>query len=209
MMNPKIWKTLVCSMCLATYPAARVEAQPAAPFFGGILNVEDKRVMDEAKTRIEIERKRPVTLKLRRGAGQAAPTGAVEVELVRHGFPFGINAGRSHQNGRYSATVEKVSGELFNRMVGGGLWGEQQKQIDGPHQFAYVDYKLRLAEKLGMDSRYHALFYFRDGSIPPRWSSEVASEAAWWRLMEEHLKAVGERYGDTFAAYDVHEAFRP
>jgi GH35 family endo-1,4-beta-xylanase len=204
-MSRKIGKTLACSLLLAALPAAHAEAQQVKPaFFGGILTPEDRRVMDEARARIETERKRRVTLKLLGGAGQPSPAGTVEIALVRHDFPFGVNAGRSHKEEKFADKIETVSAGLFNRLVGGSFWGEMQKQKDGPYDFSFIDYKLRLAEKLGMDSRYHAVFYFREGNIPPRWSSEVASSDEWWRLMEQHVKAIGDRYGDQFTVYDVH-----
>ncbi len=184
-------------------PSAWAQGAQGAAFFDGTLDESDRRVMAQARARIETERKRAVTLKLLNANGTPV-TGGVEVALVRHAFPFGVNAGRSHKDSKFGAQVETAVGGLFNRMVGGGFWGEQQKRVDGPHDFSFADYKLQLAQKLGMDSRYHAVFYFRDGHISPRWAPQVASEAQWWKLMDEHLRAVGAHAGDKYAVYDLH-----
>jgi GH35 family endo-1,4-beta-xylanase len=175
-------------------------------FFDGVDDAEGRRVMEDARERIENIRKGDFSLTVTDEAGRPVP-GIVTIKQVRHEFLFGGSMAyammvREHpQLKRAYQSALKVAEDLFNVVSLNCHWGPTQKAKNGSHDFSETDWKLQWAKENGLQARGHGLIYLGPSYIP-KWAKEVQSTEEWWELIEQHIKAIAEHYRGDFIEWD-------
>ncbi len=177
-------------------------------FFDGVDDAESRRVMQQARERIEEVRKGDFTLLLVDEAGQPI-AGDVVIEMSEHEFLFGgamtysLDLRGSPLMAAAYRAAQEVAKDLFNIVAINCHWYDLQPTIDGPHDWTDTDWLINWAKENGFTIRGHSLIYLRTPIPAPRWIGEVESTEQWWQLVDAHFKAVAERYGDDYPEMDV------
>lgn len=173
------------------------------PFFDG---TDEKTIalMAGARDQIEEVRKGDFTLVLTGENDQPISARAV-IELESHDFDFGTNLFGFHKipdSDPAKQTSMKAIREVFNTVTVCDYWSQNQKKPDGELNWGSPDYGYDLAEKLGKNSRHHALLFGF-----PRWFHHFKTEAEMWQVIEQRIRNVAVRYGDKITEVDVINEF--
>jgi GH35 family endo-1,4-beta-xylanase len=175
-------------------------------FFDGVDDAEGHRVMEEARQRIEEIRKGDFSLTLV-DESDTPVTGNVIINQVQHEFLFGA-AMRATQALRGNKQMEpawlqarKVVKELFNVVTVNCHWGPTQPTMS-IHDFSETDWMLQWAKENDLQVRGHALVYLNPAAYIPKWTNDIKSTEDWWALLEQHIKAITERYSGDFIEWD-------
>ena len=178
-------------LCLAIAPSA-------AGFFDGV-DAASRPVMDRAKRDIEQHRKGNFVIRLV-DENSSPLKGDAVIELKEHAFTFGANLFGFHkladQDPARRAAI-RVIDELFNTVIVCDYWSQNQRVKDGASDWSAPDYMLDWARQHGKRVRYHALIYGF-----PKWLKGLSTEE-YWRLMEERIRRVAERYGQGVFEFDA------
>jgi len=169
----------------------------AAQMFDGV-DEASKPVMEQAHRRIEQIRKGDFQVRVVDEAGKPVP-GDISIRLVRHEFRFGASTlGMPKQEPSLREKALAVVDELFNTVSIVNYWSVYKKSPNGEPDWNESDRMLSWALDHGKNMRFHAMLYG-----PPRWVAQVNSTEEWWRLIEQRIREVAERYGKQIHEYDV------
>jgi GH35 family endo-1,4-beta-xylanase len=178
-------------LCMAFSP-------PASGFFDGV-DAASRPVMARAKADIERNRKGDFVVRLT-DRGGAPVKGAVVIELKEHDFAFGANLfglQKLADGDPARRAAESAIDELFDTVIVSDFWFDNQRTKDGPSDWSIPDGMLDWAGRHGKRARYTALIYGF-----PKWLAG-RSRDEYWRLLEERIRRVAERYGGRLAEFDV------
>lgn len=169
----------------------------AAQSFDGV-DEASKPVMEQARQRIEQIRKGDLQIRVVDAAGKPVP-GEIAVRLVKHEFRFGASTlGITRQEPALREKALSAVDELFNTVSIVNYWSVYKKTPGGEGDWTEADSMLAWALDHGKTMRFHAMLYG-----PPRWITQVPSTDEWWRLIEQRIREVAERYGRQIHEYDI------
>lgn len=197
----------------AQFPALELGAAPDLTLLGP----EERAVIEEADSRAESLRTRPLRL--------LAPPGAeVRVELVRHGFPIGVAMElRKFQLEEDLQWYSELASTYFNFAV---LESEAKWKVTGPEpgvrDYSQTEPVLEWGEEWGLDIKGHVLVW---GNAPPLSSSGIPqwvldlfpdtnlSESAREELrglLEDHVRDSVARFEGRIPVWDItNETLQP
>jgi len=137
---------------------------------------------------------------------QTKPGAQVQVEQIRHEFWFGATVPTGMFTGRMSdADIAKVK-EIFASHFNAGVieaafkWHDMEKER-GVVNYAIVDSMLRWADAAGLPLRGHCIFWGIPNRVQP-WLKELSDDDL-RRELQQRGRAIGARYRDRFAEYDL------
>jgi len=148
-----------------------------------------------------IARNRMGTLVIR-----TTPGAHVTVEQIRHEFWFGATLPTGMFTGRASpedlAKFNEIFASHFNAGVieGAFKWHEMEAE-KGHVNYSAVDSMLTWADQQGIPLRGHCIFWGVPNRVQP-WVKEL-SDAELRRAIQQRARAIGARYRDRFAEYDL------
>jgi len=161
-------------------------------------------LMEKAERAIEKVREGDFILEFKDDEGNHV-SGPAVIELVSHDFDFGANLFGFHQmeeNDPLKETALKAIDTLFNTVIVCDYWGTNQKELNGPLNWQSPDHGFKIAAELDKKSRYHALIFGF-----PRWLHHYETGEAMWGAIEERIRHVADRYGDSIREVDVINEF--
>ena len=157
-----------------------------------------KPVMAAARSRIEAIRKGDFQIKVTDATGKPF-AGRAAVRLIRHQFRFGASAyGIPRLPETARTRTLGVIDELFNTVTVTNYWPENEPVRGGERNWADADWMVKWAGEHGKTMRFHSMFF---PSV--KWLREVRTTEEWWRIVEERIRAIAERYGARIHEYDV------
>ena len=178
-------------------------ASTLSGFFDGTDNETDS-LMRDAHAQIEQVRKGDFSLEFVDQHGNPVNASTV-IELESHEFDFGTDLFGLHQipdSDPAKQTALKAIDSLFNTVIVCDYWTRNQSKNNDNLDWESPDYGFQIAEQYGKRSRYHALIFGF-----PRWLHEYTTEEEMWQVLEQRIKNVADKYGDTIAEVDVINEF--
>jgi GH35 family endo-1,4-beta-xylanase len=174
-------------------------------FYDGILDHEGEQLMDEARERIERIRKGDFKLRLVDEMGNPVE-GKIDVQHVQHEFLFGTAMTAAFTKGygatpKTTAIAKSVAEELFNVVTINCHWGLTEPEM-GTYNWSLQDAMFDWADGAGLQARMHALIYMNQHYMP-KWRDQIKSTEEWWKMIDQRIATVAERYGDRYTVYDV------
>ncbi len=137
---------------------------------------------------------------------QARPGAKVQIEQIRHEFWFGATVPTGMFTGRMSAEDQKKFNEVFTSHFNAGVieasfkWHDMERER-GVVNYATVDAMLRWADTAAIPLRGHCIFWGIPNRVQP-WLKDL-SDAELRRELMQRGRAIGARYRDRFAEYDL------
>jgi GH35 family endo-1,4-beta-xylanase len=203
-----------CSLAAAEMPQKgpkTIKAGPTPPttpeggiFFDGAAGAEGKAVMDAARQRIEKVRKGNFVVHFVGPDGKPV-SGNAQINLKWHEFKWGglmSGAGYPGVASPAQTTALKVTDELFSLVGVANNWKEVEPIRGGPLNWEKTDADVAWAKQHDKEMRVHCLIYDFEPKIPV-WRNQIKRQAEWWPLIDNHIRAVAERYGNDIEEYNV------
>lgn len=178
-------------------------AQGKYPFFDGT-DEKTEKLMAHAEKQIEKIRKGDFKLEFVDGNGEAV-RGIVSIELEAHNFDFGANLygfEKLADSVLAKQVAVKAITNVFNTVIVSDYWSRNQPTSSSIPSWVAPDYQFQLAKKLDKRTRFHALIYGH-----PNWLHEYKTKEEMWKLIEQRIRSVAERYGDKITEVDVINEF--
>jgi endo-1,4-beta-xylanase len=173
-------------------------------FFDGALGADGKAFMDKARQQIEKVRKGDFTVHVVGPDGKPV-AGHAQVKLLWHEFKWGgllAGAGFPGSDTPAQSKALGVMDELFSLVGVANNWKTVEPVRGGALHWEQTDKGVGWAKEHGKSMRIHCLIYDFQPEIPV-WCNQIKSEQEWWPLIENHIRAVAERYGDVVNEYNV------